>query len=227
MKKKKGILVGGGPINYPFLRRELAKEHDLLIAVDGGGRILHELGQLPDLVLGDYDSLAPSAQEYFTGQGVRLLTAEQDQDRTDLEIGLELAAEQALAELLVFGGLGGRLDHTLANLSLMYKAKLNQTNMLLVGPEQLVTMLAPGEQVVITPFAGGHFSLIPYSSPLSGVKVTGARYPLHAATIALGSTLGIHNEFLTAPVEVSLQSGYLLLVIEGLAHWRGGIEIFQ
>ena len=72
MKKKKGILVGGGPINYPFLRRELAKEHDLLIAVDGGGRILHELGQLPDLVLGDYDSLAPSAQEYFTGQGVRL-----------------------------------------------------------------------------------------------------------------------------------------------------------
>ena len=67
---------------------------------------LHELGQLPDLVLGDYDSLAPSAQEYFTGQGVRLLTAEQDQDQTDLEIGLELAAEQALAELLGLWGLG-------------------------------------------------------------------------------------------------------------------------
>lgn len=227
MKKEKGILVGGGPINYPFLRRELAKGYTLLVALDGGGQPLYDLGYLPDVVLGDFDSLEPQYQEYFTGQGVRLLTYRRDKDWTDLEIGMELAAEQAMTELLIFGGLGGRLDHTLANLSLLYKAKLNKTKMLLVGQEQLVTMLAPGERVTINPFTGGHFSLLPYSSALSGVMVTGAQYPLHAATIELGSTRGVHNEFLTTPVEVGIQTGYMLLVVEGLANWTGETEIFQ
>ncbi len=227
MKVKKGILVGGGPVNYPFLRHELAKEHDLLIAVDGGCRALADLGRLPTVVVGDYDSLAPSGLEQLKGQGVQLLFDEHDQERTDLEIGLEFAVEQDLTELVVFGGLGGRLDHTLANLSSLYQMKLKRKKMFLVGPEQLVTMLAPGEQVVMTPFAGGHFSLLPYSTTVSGVKVAGARYPLEEATLTLGSTLGIHNEYRTAPVGVGVGNGYLLLIIEGLAHWPGGMEIFQ
>ena len=69
MQTKKGILVGGGPINYPFLRQELAKEYDLLVALDHGARVLDDLGRLPAVVLGDYDSLSPSDQAYFRAQG--------------------------------------------------------------------------------------------------------------------------------------------------------------
>ncbi|HBG15354.1 MAG TPA: thiamine diphosphokinase [Firmicutes bacterium] len=227
IKSKKGILVGGGPINKGFLRKELESGYDLLMAVDGGGKPLYDLGYIPNIMLGDFDSLPPRYREFFADKGAELFTYQREKDWTDLELGMDLALSRKIEEIQVFGGLGGRLDHTLANLSLLYKAKLQKTEAIMIGSEQIVTFLAPKEHIIITPFLDGHFSLLPYSSTVKGVSIAGAKYPLRNVTIELGSTRGVHNEFIATPVEIQIDSGYLLLIVEGLKHWPGGREIFQ
>ena len=225
--RKKAILVGGGPVHEGLLRAALAAGYDLLIAVDGGGKPLVDLGYQPQLLLGDFDSLPLSYQNELKAKGVQVLSYQPEKNWTDLELAFNQLAAQKYREVLVFGALGGRLDHTLANISLLYKAKQSGTEMVLIGDEQAVTLLTDQEKIRIFPFPRGHFSLLPYPLTAQGVSIRGAKYTLEKSTLELGSTRGVHNEFLTNPVEVELDSGSVLVIVEGLRHCPEGRTIFQ
>ncbi|NLC53053.1 MAG: thiamine diphosphokinase [Firmicutes bacterium] len=224
---KKAILVGGGPIHKGLLRTALAAGYDLLIAIDGGGKPIVDLGYQPQLLLGDFDSLPLSYKNALKAEGVRLLSYQPEKNWTDLELAFERLTAQKCRKALVFGALGGRLDHTLANLALLYKMKQSGTELVLIGDEQAVTLLTEQEKIRIFPFPRGHFSLLPYPFAAQGVSIREAKYPLEKATLELGSTRGVHNEFMTNPVEVELDSGSLLVIVEGLRHCPGGRTIFQ
>ncbi|NLM38241.1 MAG: thiamine diphosphokinase [Firmicutes bacterium] len=224
---KKAILVGGGPIHLGLLRTALAAGYDLLLAVDGGGKPLADLGYQPQLLLGDFDSLPPSYQEALAKRGTQVLRYAQEKNWTDLELACGQLAAQQYQTVLVFGALGGRLDHTLANLSLMYRMAQGGTALVLIGDEQAATLLTGPESIRIFPFPGGHFSLLPYPSTAQGVSIRGAKYPLDKVTLELGSTRGIHNEFLSGPAEVELEAGSLLVIVEGLRHCPAGRTLFQ
>lgn len=226
-KGKRGILVGGGTVHESLLRTVLAAGYDLLMGIDGGGKPLVDLGYQPQILLGDFDSLPRTYRESLVTNGVELLTYQPEKDWTDLEIGLNYLLSRGYDELLVFGALGGRLDHTLANLSLLYKVKQAGIELVLIGDEQAVTLLSAQEKIRIFPFPNGHFSLLPYPSTARGVTIDGAKYPLDRATLELGSTRGVHNEFLAAPAEVKVEEGSVLVLVEGLQDWPEGNRIFQ
>jgi thiamine pyrophosphokinase len=224
---KEAILVGGGPVHSGLLRTALATGCDLLLAVDGGGKTLVDLGYQPQLLLGDFDSLPLSYQDDLKAKGVQILSYQPEKDWTDLELAFNQLTAEKCRTAQVFGALGGRLDHTLANIALLYKMKLSGTELVLIGEEQAVTLLTDQEKIRIFPFAGGHFSLLPYPFAAQGVSIRGAKYPLEEATLELGSTRGVHNEFLADPVEVGLASGSLLVMVEGLQHCPEGRTLFQ
>ena len=86
---------------------------DLVIAADGGFDYLEEIGLRADIVLGDFDSvisydLPSDAMRY-----------PRDKDDTDMFIAAKLGLEKGYTEFIIYGGLGGRLDHTLANIQLL------------------------------------------------------------------------------------------------------------
>src|SRR5690606_13734941 len=136
---KEAILVGGGPVHIGLLRTALATGCDLLLAVDGGGKTLVDLGYQPQLLLGDFDSLPLSYQDDLKAKGVQILSYQPEKDWTDLELAFSQLTTEKCRTAQVFGALGGRLDHTLANIALLYKMKLSGTELVLIGEEQAVT----------------------------------------------------------------------------------------
>lgn len=226
-KGKRAILVGGGPLHEGMLRTELMAGYGLLVAVDGGGQPLVDLGYQPQVLVGDFDSLPPAYRAALVEKGVELLAYPAEKDWTDLEIALDYLCAKGYGQLVVFGALGGRLDHTMANLSLLYIRRRQGHQLVLIGAEQAVTLLTAEETIRIFPFPGGHFSLLPFPAAATGVRIRNAKYLLDQAFLELGSTRGVHNEFLTGPAEVSLDSGSVLVIVEGLQGWPGRNFLFQ
>jgi thiamine pyrophosphokinase len=183
---------------------------DLLIAADGGARPLLRLGVPPHLVIGDLDSLDDASQAQLIAQGVELRRFPRAKDETDLELALLYAAERGATAIDSVGALGGRWDHTLANVALLALPALHGRRVRLLADRQelfLVRDAAP-----IDGQAGDTVSLLPLTAEARGVTTRGLLYPLTDATLRYEQARGVSNVLIEAPGHVSLEAGLLLVV---------------
>ena len=212
-KKRKAIIMAGGPINQELALKELALGYDLLIAADSGGEFLYRHGYIPTILLGDFDSISSETLLALETQGAEIITYPAEKDYTDLELAVETSILRGAEEIAIYGGLGGRLDHTLGNLGLMRKAHKKGVKMVLTGLRERVFLLSPGQAVILPSTEEGFFSVLPLSEKVEGLTIEGAKYPLSEIKLEYGSTLGIHNEFVGAPVRISVTVGYLYILL--------------
>jgi thiamine pyrophosphokinase len=183
---------------------------DLLIAADGGAQPLLRLGALPHLVIGDLDSLDDASQAELIARGVELRRFPRAKDETDLELALLYAAERGATAIDIMGALGGRWDHTLANVALLALPALYGRRCRLLDGQQelfLVRDAAP-----IDGRAGDTVSLLPLTAEARGVTTRGLLYPLAGATLHYEQARGVSNVLIEAPGQVSLEAGLLLVV---------------
>src|SRR5574340_972093 len=122
----KGIvfIIAGGPVgDKDFLKAQAAALAPVaMICADGGARHLGALGLTPDVIIGDMDSLSPDLLRRFEEGGSRGVRHPRDKRETDTQLALEYALQLKPDEIMIFGALGGRIDHTLANISLLAQA---------------------------------------------------------------------------------------------------------
>src|SRR5262245_20207474 len=111
------ILANGEQPSRELLAR-LREEADLFLAADGAANALPALGLAPDVVLGDFDSLMPAARDQMNGAAYIHV---HDQEASDLDKAIAYACERGARRITVTGAGGGRMDHTLTNLSLLVK----------------------------------------------------------------------------------------------------------
>lgn len=178
-------LAGAGPFDAEDLRaaRALAPR---IVAADGGADRLAALGARPELVIGDMDSLARAVPE-----GARLIPVA-EQDTTDF--GKCLA--RLSAPLIVgIGFLGGRLDHTLAALSVLLEHA--EARVVLLGGEDVAYIAPPGRAVTVEP--GARVSFFPLL-PCRGVASEGLRWPVEGLAMAAGGVIGTSNEAIAARI---------------------------
>ena len=117
------IVANGDPPDRETAHR-YASHADLLLAADGGAHHALALDLVPHVVIGDLDSLTEDGQARLRSAGARFITHPKAKDETDLELALTYAIQQGAEEILILGALGGRLDHTLANLLLLTNPSL-------------------------------------------------------------------------------------------------------
>ena len=115
----RAIIFANGRIENLERARGLLREKDVLIAADGGTRHVLRLGRMPAVLVGDLDSLSPRELERAKTGGCKIVQHPRDKDETDFELALRYAVEAGYSHILVIGALGGRLDQTLGNLSLL------------------------------------------------------------------------------------------------------------
>lgn len=204
------LIVGGGSVDLDQLSRELAKEPDLIIAADAGGKHLYDLKRLPHILLGDFDSLAPEIVAAINSAGVELLTFPIAKDQTDVELAVDLSLARGATEIRIIGGIGERLDHTLGNIGLLLKAHQQGVPAFLIDPRQEATVTDSAIQLSCE--AGMGLSIIPLTLKASGVTTTGLKFPLDNADLYFHQTLGIHNECTGKTAGVSVKEGILLIV---------------
>ena len=214
---KRALLFANGEAPERKFMLPFLETDDLLIAVDGGLRHLESLGLTPDMLIGDLDSVTAGEVAEAEAQGVEVRRFSVDKDETDLELALLAAVERGVDEILVFAALGGRLDHSLANLALLALPQLERRRVSFEnGREEVFLIRGEAE---IKGRAGDVVSLLPFFDAAEGVETRDLKYPLRRETLLSERTRGISNVMLKNRAGVSLQSGKLICI-----HTRQGEE---
>ena len=189
--------------------RETPGERDYIIAADGGYALLHRRGIVPDLVVGDFDSLGTAPEHPNV---VRLLA---EKDDTDTMLAVRHGLRLGYKDFVIDGGLGGRLDHTIANIQVLAYLAENGARGILLGSDMCVTVIKSGS-VGFSQDAAGIVSVFCFGGRAEGVTLTGMKYPLSDATLASSFPLGVSNEFTGEPAAVTVREGTLIII------WQDG-----
>lgn len=196
---KRCVIFAAQPVTEEL--RQWCDGASLIIAADAGYRNARALGVEPDLLLGDYDS-APPPQ---TGKTVCLPT---EKDDTDTFYAARQALAQGCGEVVILGGLGGRMDHTLANLHTLVFLARHGVRAVLADEKNEITVLLPGcHRLPARP--GWHCSLLPAGGEARGVTLQHLKYPLTNAVLTNAWPVGVSNEFAGPEAVVEFRRGAL------------------
>lgn len=207
----RAIVVIGGEAPYPAVAAHLAPV-DLVVAADSGLDAAVGLGLRPDVVVGDLDSVSPSALATAEAAGTTIERHPSDKDATDVELAVDAATARGATAITVVGGLGDRLDHLLGTLAVLGAPRLARIAVdAWLGRAWLAALQGPGQRDV-DGRPGDYISLVPLAGPARGVRTQGLRWPLDDALLTPTSTLGISNELLRGRAEVRLAAGSLLVI---------------
>ena len=198
-------VVGAMPLSWSLCPHPGAE--DLLIAADKGYEALEAYGVPPDLVVGDFDSLGrrPSHPNVIQLPSVK--------DDTDMVYALREGLERGFRRFVLLGGVGGRLEHTLANLQALAWLAGQNARGVLAGEGTVATVLR-NERMTFPAGLTGFWSAFCLSGQAEGVTLRNLKYELTDYTISASFPLGVSNEFLEKPAQVSVRNGALL------ALWR-------
>ena len=195
------FIIGAGP----FYGLPVAPAPgDYVIAADGGYLHCREAGLVPDLLLGDFDSLdalpGDTDMERFPV----------DKDDTDSMLAMKLGLEKGYRTFHLYGGTGGRMDHTLANLQgLAYLARQGARGYLYDA--SFVFTALWNSSLDLPAREEGIFSVFALGETARGVSILGGRYPLEGGELSPFFPLGVSNHFEGRPVRVSVEQGCLLV----------------
>lgn len=178
---------------------------DRVVAVDAGYAHLQQLGCKPDVVLGDFDSLG-----YVPDCG-QVLCFPEKKDKSDMELALEHVAGAGRARIVVYGALGGRLDHTVANVQLLARYAEAGYGITAVGQDYAARFLVGPETYELPHVDRGTVSVFALTPEATGVTERGLEYPLDDAVLTNRTTLGLSNELMGETASVSVQEGTLLV----------------
>ena len=198
-------------ICYIFASGEYGKEWpdiqpgDLCIAADGGFRQMQAHGVDPDLVVGDFDSLG------YVPPHPHIVRHPAEKDDTDTALALREGWSRGYRTFHIYGSLGGRLDHTLANVQLLCGLVEQGGQGLLVGPGLTVTAVHNGA-LELEGETGHTLSVFCWGEPAQGVTLEGLKYPLQGATMTAQVPLGVSNEFLGGSARIAVQQGTLVVM---------------
>jgi thiamine pyrophosphokinase len=206
------IIFSGGTYRDLDFYRPYTRDADLIIAADSGGAALLALGVTPGLLVGDMDSIGADAFSALKDKGVEVIEVPPEKDFTDSELALRIALERGAGDITIFGGVGDRLDHTLANISLLVYAHDKGVPARIVTEDQEAYLLTADVTNPISGSIGDTVSLIALSDAATGVTTHHLKYPLREASLQLLSPLGVSNEVSGPNPWVEFREGRLLLV---------------
>ena len=178
-------------------------EDDFVIAADGGYAALKALGVKANLVVGDFDSLGyVPEQEEILRHPVR-------KDDTDTLLAIRLGLERGYKDFVITGSIGGRLDHTIANMQCLLFLQEHGARALLYGENTAVTAVHNGG---ITLRGQGTLSVFSMDPEAHGVTLRGLDYPVERVELTSRFPIGVSNAFLEGPADISVEDGTLMVI---------------
>lgn len=181
------------------------REEDFVIAADGGYDILKETNITPDIIMGDFDSVLKMPSE----ENVIKYPAEKDE--TDTFLAYRYAYEKGYRKFVVFGGMGGREDHTVANIQTLANMAQNGARGFLAGNGTVISVISDSK-INIPPKRRGTISVFALGGNAQGVTIKGLKYNLDDYFLKSTFPLGVSNEFIGEEAEISVEKGMLLII---------------
>lgn len=205
------LVVAGGEVPQGLLKSEL-ESADFVVCADSGAERLEASGRLPDLIVGDMDSIRPELLRRLESAGVETVRVSAEKDETDAELAVDEAMARGANEIVLLGALGGRIDHALGNLMLLVRAA--KRNVKAVIKDDSCLIIAATGDVELTGSIGDTVSLLPAGSGVTVRYLDGLKYGTkEPLPLPVDSPVGVSNVMTAERAHV---------VIEG---WAYVIEI--
>lgn len=203
------VLLNGQPPCKPLIKK-LWDLSDFRIAVDGGANHALQYGLIPDMVLGDFDSVEHKTRELLDST---IFMHAPNQDYTDGEKSLKYLFEnKEYNQIHIAGGTGNRLDHSLYLLGLLksfYSAKVRITVW-----NDFEKWFVINKSSVIRGRKGQRISFFPLGAPVANLTLEGAKYSFENKTLATGSFTSISNRFESDKISLTFKEGWILVSLE-------------
>jgi thiamine pyrophosphokinase len=210
MSSRRAVLFVNGEISDPARARQQLAADDVYIAVDGGIRHAFALGVAPAVLIGDLDSIPDGTLSDPRLATARILQFPPDKDQTDLELALDYAVAEDYSRILILGGLGGRTDQTLANLSLLLRNDLRAREIRFDDGREEALMITREAELAGSP--GDTVSLLPFGNDVIGISTDGLDFPLREETLLASRTRGVSNRLTGSRARITIRKGSLLCI---------------
>ena len=184
------------------------QENDLIIAADGGYSTLKKLNIKPDLVVGDFDSLGEAPKDET------VIKHPIKKDDTDTILAVKIGLEKGYKTFVIYGAVGGRLDHTVATIQTATFVAENGGIAYIYDGNHTVTAIK-NSSINFKVNAKGYISIFALSGVAKGVTIKGLLYELDNAEITPSFPIGVSNEFISKESEISVKDGVLTIIFEG------------
>ncbi len=200
----KALIFSGGSFSNlpPFVDM---REYNLIIAADAGYLAARDLGIVPDVFIGDFDSVLKEEVK-----AKKIISLNPVKDMTDTQEAIEYAISQGAKDITLLGALGGRCDHTIANIHLLKYAQNRGACVKILDNDTSIMLVT--DEITLSAKSGFCLSLLPLTD-CSGVSVKGVYYPLDDAEMPVGNPYGISNEFVSSEATIRVKSGELLAIL--------------
>ena len=235
------IIVSGGDIQSDFalyfLKKNIEKagrENIRLIAADRGLEFFLDYLILPDVVIGDFDSLSEDGKNFLEmqnedipyggmlewklqkgeGKVVEVVRLRPEKDDSDTQSAMNYAIQNGAKEIVILGVTGNRVDHLMANFGLLILAQKQDTEVALADRYNYMKLIPSGTILKKAEQFGKYVSFFPLGGDVTGLTLEGFKYPLdkyHLTTADSGLT--VSNEISEEYAKVTYESGILLMIM--------------
>ena len=210
------VIISGGRIERDFALSFLENEtFEQFIAVDNGLRFCYDNQIKPTWIVGDFDTAAPELVEYYQTQtDIPIRRFNPVKDSTDSQIAIELALELGSSEITLLGGTGTRMDHVLGNIQSLMLAKTKGVSCVILDEYNRIQLIDGETRLKKSEQYGKYVSLLPLTTEVTGVDLTGFKFNLtgHTFTSTGSAGLGVSNEIIEDTAEIRVKSGIFVLI---------------
>ena len=211
---KRCLIITGGKLDLSFAGSFLENEaFDKVIAVDAGLEAVKALGLEPDMIVGDFDTVRPEVLAYYREQEhIVWDTHQPEKDETDTELAFLKAQALGCTHIVVLGATGGRMDHALGNIHLLFPCLQRGIEACLVDPQNRIYLIDGEREFKRSRAWGKYISFLPLTEQVEGITLTGFKYPLSEKDIRIGTSLCISNELTGETGSITFTDGVLIVV---------------
>lgn len=208
---KVAILINGNVTkkDLNFYKKEILN-YDYIISADGASNWAYKAQIVPNIIIGDLDSIKDDVKNYYQNKNVEFLKFPSHKNSTDTEICIDYAIAKKASRIDLFAALGSRWDHNLGNLNMLYYALKKGVEIHFI--DRLTDMFLTEKPVVLEGKKNDIVSLVPFAGNVEGVTLTGFEYPLKNFTFEMTHARGISNVMICKEARVDFSKGKLLIV---------------
>jgi thiamine pyrophosphokinase len=206
------IIISGSPETDAEFIRKTVVDTDFVICADNGILYAQQAGVTPDLIVGDFDSYRGT--EFPDCEKV---TLNPQKDDTDTVHSVDIAIDRGYIDIVILGALGGRIDHTFANISALQYIHNKGGRGVLLSEKESVQFLPVGEYE-FKGYKDKVFSLFPFGCNEVCVSYKDAFYPLEKYNLKSSVPMGVSNVFVSDNAEIKIYDGNAILIINLSEH---------
>jgi thiamine pyrophosphokinase len=207
---EKCVIFAGGDLERPEVLEGRLKGREYILAADGGARYALALGLTPRKVIGDMDTLGEREIRELRGLGSEIVRFPKEKDESDTFLALRDAIESGHTDIEIWGALGGRFDHSAANVVLLLHPLAADVQVQLLTWNQRIFFPKRGEVIAGGP--GDLISFFPMGEDVTGIETQGLQYQPKGGILRFKYAAGLSNVMLARECSISWETGILLCV---------------